>query len=378
MLQSRESLEQAQDRDLAPYAVKATESKGRKFDEKEHDYRTCFQRDRDRVIHCSGFRRLDAKTQVFYDSKSDYTRTRLTHTIEVTQIARTLARILSLNEDLAETASLAHDLGHPPYGHCGEYVLDDLMEGHGGFEHNAQSLRVVEYLEHPYPEFRGLNLSYEVLECLAKHESRYDRPDLKDLYGTDQAPLEGQIADLADSIAYNSHDLDDALFFGLIDEEDLKDISLYQQFKSEFDKSYPDSNRYTRRLRCAKRLIDLLVSDTLEESNRLIGKYRPKTIENVRNCEIKLISLSEDAKQRLDQLSDFLYKKVYMHPDVAAATERAKKELGFLFNYFVDDPNHLPSRYESRVAEQGIHKVVCDYLAGMTDRYCHTLYENES
>ena len=371
---NRESLEQAEKRTLTPYSISSSESRGRTHPESEHAYRTCFHRDRDRIIHCSAFRRLDAKTQVFYDSSGDYYRTRLTHTLEVAQIARTLARILAVNEDLAESVALAHDLGHSPYGHCGESVLDSLMADHGGFEHNAQSLRVVEFLEHPYPGFRGLNLSYETLECMAKHESRYDQPDMQSRFGEGQAPLEGQIADLADSIAYNSHDLDDALACGLIDEENLSDIELYQQLKQDFEQQHPEAHEFARRLRCAKRLIDLLVNDAVQESLGRLQKHLPKNVSDIRRCSEKCVDLSSAHLQQLNQLADFLYENVYQHPQVAQARREAQVQLEFLFKTFVADPGKLPSRYQLRLKEQPVHRTVCDYLAGMTDRYCRETY----
>ena len=359
---------------LAPYAVFSMDSKGRSVSEPSHTYRTCFQRDRDRVIHCSGFRRLEAKTQVYYSLESDYPRTRLTHTIEVAQIARTLARSLGVNEDLAEAAALAHDLGHPPYGHCGEMALDELMVDHGGFEHNQQSLRVVEYLEHPYPDFRGLNLSYETLECMAKHESRYDHPKLDARFGAGQATVEGQIADLADSIAYNSHDLDDALFFGLVKEKDLTDVKLFQQLSDTFSGMYPEANKYVRRTRCAKLIIDILAKDTVEASAKCLAKLNPQSPQAIRDHSEKVVNLSQNIGAMLEQLSAFLYANVYMHPDVSKALDIARQQLTLLFGIFLDDPMKLPKRYYNRLEDQGLHQVICDYLAGMTDRYCQNLY----
>ena len=373
-LQTRQLLEQAEARRLARYAVLSSQSHGRIHPETEHPYRTCFQRDRDRVIHSSSFRRLEAKTQVFFDPAEDYPRTRLTHTIEVAQIARTLARVLNVNEDLAETAALAHDLGHPPYGHCGEAVLDELMADYGGFEHNAQSLRIVTWLEHPYPQFRGLNLTWEVRNCLAKHESRYDRPDLVEDYGDGNACLEGQIADLADAIAYNSHDLDDALFYNLITEADVLQVPIYRQLKEQFEQDYPQAHQFARQLRCAKRLIDFFVSDVFTESSRRLNKQQPEDAQAVRTCPDKCIALSAPAQTHLDALADFLYTKVYCHPHVARAQQQSRRELEFLFNLFDADPQKLPPRFTARIDGQSRHRVICDYLAGMTDRFCHQLY----
>lgn len=377
-LKTRIELEQQERQCLASYALASAETSGREHPENEHPYRTCYQRDRDRVIHSAAFRRLEAKTQVFSDDTGDYYRTRLTHTLEVAQIARTMARILSVNEDLAEAACLAHDLGHPPYGHAGEEVLNEIMTDQGGFEHNRHSLRVVEYLEHPYPNFRGLNLTFETRECLVKHETSYDQPDSSEQaahrYPAGFAPLEGQIADLADALAYNSHDLDDALACGLISEGELESVILYESLQQNIIRQFPQAHRHLRQLRSAKALIDLLHSDVLEETNRRLTKYAPADPEAVRQCPIKLISLSQDTQQKLAQLETFLFERVYQHSQVLIARQRAESELCFLFDLFLKKPQLLPERYQQRIDEQGGHRVICDYLAGMTDRFCHQVY----
>ena len=374
-LQKREDLEERELQNLAPYAQKAAQSRGRRHPEPQHPYRSCYQRDRDRVIHSAAFRRLEAKTQVFLDPASDYYRTRLTHTMEVAQIARTMARILSLNEDLAEATALAHDLGHSPYGHSGEAVLDELMAGKGGFEHNRQSLRIVEYLEHPYPSFRGLNLTYETRECLAKHETRYDQGQAAQEYQGGWAPLEGQLADLADAIAYNSHDLDDALAADLISEERLEQVEIYQILQSRVNQAFPHARRQARQLRCAKELIDILVIDALEEAQRRLTETRPGSVAQVREAPCKLITLSEKGSQQLVELELFLNETVYNHPQVRRAQGQARVELESLFNLYLKKPELLPIGYRRRLTEQIPHRVICDYLAGMTDRFCHSLYE---
>ncbi len=374
-LRTREQLEQQERGHLAAYGVFAAETHGREHPEPEHRYRTCFQRDRDRVIHSAAFRRLEAKTQVFANVTSDYYRTRLTHTIEVAQIARTMARILSVNEDLSEAAALAHDLGHPPYGHAGEAALNELMSANGGFEHNCQSLRVVEYLEHPYPAYRGLNLTFEVRESLAKHATRYDQPDTNEKYGCGYASLEGQIADLADSIAYNSHDLDDALAGNLIDEADMSNVPLYQLLRRQTDRDFPKAHRFARQLRCAKSLIDLLVNDALTESAGRLKETSPSNVEDIRLGQIKIISLSEQCQKELSELEIFLFENVYKHPRIEQVQQPAREELSFIFEMYVNDPKLLPERYRQRIGEQGRERVVCDYIAGMTDRYCHRLYQ---
>jgi dGTPase len=373
-IHTRQELEQDERRMLAPFAVASADSRSRSFPEPEHPWRTCFQRDRDRVIHSAAFRRLEAKTQVFFSPDSDYYRTRLTHTIEVAQIARSLARTLGVNEDLAEATALAHDLGHPPYGHSGEEILNTLMADHGGFEHNRHSLRIVDYLEHPYPGFRGLNLSFETRQCLAKHETRYDQGGLLPEFGGGFAPLEGQIADLADTIAYNSHDLDDALAANLIAEKELQGVELYQDLARRIGDQYPDAHPFARRLRSAKGLIDLLIQDVLQETAARLAKYEPKTVADVERAETKLVSLSDARRGQLDQLQDFLLKNVYLHPRLEPARQQARIELTFLFEMFLTRPDRLPERYQQRIPDQSPHRVICDYIAGMTDRFCHTLY----
>ncbi|MCF7957157.1 MAG: deoxyguanosinetriphosphate triphosphohydrolase [Phycisphaerae bacterium] len=373
-LRTREQLEQGERQLLASYAVVSADSRGRRHSEAEHALRTCFQRDRDRVIHCAAFRRLEAKTQVFVSPESDYYRTRLTHTIEVAQVARTMARILGVNEDLAEAAALAHDLGHPPFGHSGEWALNELMADHGGFEHNRHSMRNVEYLEHPYPSFRGLNLTYETRECLAKHETHYDTPGPQNEYGTGLATIEGQIADLADSVAYNSHDIDDALAAGFIREEQLDELELYQDVKQQVHQQYPKAHRFARQLRSAKALIDLLARDAMTEAVARLEKLNPTSPDAIREAPEKIIALSAKRHEQLQKLQQFLYNKVYRHPDVVESQKQAGRELRFLFNYYIEKPDTLPARYLSRIKEQSLHQVVCDYIAGMTDRFCRKHY----
>ena len=359
---------------LAPYAQAAADTQGRRHAEPQHPFRTCFQRDRDRVLHCAAFRRLEGKTQVFLDPESDYYRTRLTHTIEVAQITRTLARILGLNEDLAETVALAHDLGHPPFGHAGEMVLNRLMAGHAGFEHNRHGLRVIEYLEHPYPAFRGLNLTFETRQCLVKHRTAYDLPQPSDEYGTGQAPLEGQIADLADAIAYDSHDLDDALAAQLITEHDLAQVRIYQHLKEHFARQFPQAKRVARQLRCAKGLIDMLVTDALQETADRLEKHQPCCVDDVRRAAGPLADLSAERRQCVTELERFLLERVYKHPAVAQAQHRAQDQLEHLFTAYLQRPELLPDRYRQRLDEMGPHRVVCDYIAGMTDRFCLHLH----
>ncbi len=360
---------------MAGYAVFSSDNPGRRYPEPEHEYRCCFQRDRDRILHSASFRRLEAKTQVFGDTRADYFRTRLTHSFEVSQIARTLARALGVNEDLTEAASLAHDLGHPPYGHCGEEVLDNLMSGHGGFEHNSQSLRVVDYLEHPYPSFRGLNLCFETRYCLAKHQTRYDSSQAGMEFGTGKGSLEGQIADLADSIAYDSHDLDDSLAAGLISEEDLHDIKIYKDVKSIVQELYPEAHKIARQLRCAKAIIDIMVSDALLVAEKNLKQLQPQTTEDIKNADEVFITLSEYRQEQMNELEAFLFEKVYKHPVIARTRNDASKEIGYLFENYIKNPELMPRRFINRLDDISIERVVCDYISGMTDRYCKEMYQ---
>lgn len=369
-LQYREDLHRREANWLASWAFQAAYSAGRQYPEHEHPLRTCFQRDRDRIIHCAAFRRLEAKTQVFSDDDSDYHRTRLTHSIEVAQIARTLARALRANEDLTEAVALAHDLGHAPFGHAGEYVLNDLMANHGGFEHNRQSLRVVEVLEHPYPAFPGLNLSYETRLCLARHSTRYDIPEKDQRFIEKHAPLEGQLADLADALAYNSHDLDDALAAGLIVENDLNGIRLYERVREKVEAVFPESHRYVRQLRCAKAIIDELATDALQQTLVNLQRFNPQVPADITQADGPVATLSEQTAVDLVQLETFLREKVYHNPGVLRGARQAQELLGNIFNYFITHPNFLPPRYLRRIDDQNLHRVICDYLAGMTDRFC--------
>lgn len=368
---TREAQELHEIGNLASYAATAANTRGRVHHEEKHPYRTCFQRDRDRVIHSAAFRRLEAKTQVFLGQENDYYRTRLTHTIEVSQIARTMARALGVNEDLAEAAALAHDLGHPPYGHCGEMVLNELMAKYGGFEHNRHSLRVVDYLEHPYPGFRGLNLTYETRLCLAKHKTRYDKALPTSEFECPHGPIESQIVDLADTIAYNSHDLDDALSCGLIDENDLRQVNLYQKLKDKVHEQFPQAHQIARQLRCAKGIIDILVGGALEHTAGNLVKIKPQSLHDVLHAKAAIVELPATLGQELTDLEMFLAQRVYQHPTVARAAKLARDEITLLFDTYLADLTLLPQRYQQRLDEQSPQRVVCDYLAGMTDRFCH-------
>ncbi|MBS3820334.1 MAG: deoxyguanosinetriphosphate triphosphohydrolase [Planctomycetes bacterium] len=353
----------------AAYAVTDAECI-RRHDEPDDPYRSALQRDRDRVIHCTAFRRLDYKTQVFVPHEHDHFRTRLTHTIEVAQIARDAARALDLNEDLVEAVALAHDLGHPPFGHGGEAILDELMADVGHFEHNRQSLRIVDYLEHPYPQFRGLNLTQPTRECLAKHETRFDTPVCAEFTDGRHAPLEGQLVDLADAIAYSSADLEDALTGGWLGEAELAALPLWQHAWAKAEADYGDVRPIHKRIRATKNVIALLVADCVETTRRRIEAFGIDSGQTARGADAKAVSLSEDGQAWLDGLVNLLFDRVYRHPVMVEAETQSRTVIRELFECFMQRPDDLPSRYRARVDDQGLPRVICDYIAGMTDRFC--------
>lgn len=353
---------------LAPYAVAESRSRGRQHPEPPHAYRSAFERDRDRVIHCAAFRRLEGKSQVFTTGLNDQYRTRLTHSIEVAQIGRTLARCLSVNEPLTEAICLGHDLGHAPFGHNGETVLNGLTGAIGGFEHNRQALRIVDLIECPYPDFRGLNLSFETRLGLMKHSSPYDHPEALAGFPAGNC-LEGRIADLADRIAYNCHDLEDGLRSRLFDEVQLKDLTLYQQV-SEKVRMNTIADAVIRRTRLAKALIDLLVVDAIEASRQRLQIAGIESLEQVYQTPQPLIVLSDSADRALAQLEEFLMQKMYLHPTLQETARKVKGWLERLFELLCGEPERMPRYYQNLVTHEGLERTVCDYISGMTDRYC--------
>jgi len=356
---------------LASWAVTEADGGGRKYPEEAHEYRTCFQRDRDRIVHCTAFRRLDFKTQVFVPHENDHFRTRMTHTLEVALIARTLGRVLGLNEDLIEAVALAHDLGHSPFGHGGEAVLDELMGAHGGFEHNRQSLRVVDYLEHPYPNFRGLNLTRVVRECIARHETAYDTPACSDFSDDLQAPLAGQVVDAADEIAYTSADLEDALISGCISTEQLDNLALWRQAWQAAVQRYADAREIHLRIRACKNVLEIMASDLLEATVTRIEALGPKASpDTIRHAGRKCAVFSDALGPAIRDLQKFLMDNVYETGENVRRTEESQRMITDLFVRYVDDPSLLPERYRRRIDTENLHRVVCDYIAGMTDRYC--------
>lgn len=356
---------------LAPYAVFSAKSRGRDFKETPHPLRTEFQRDRDRIIHSRAFRRLEYKTQVFLNGTGDHYRTRLTHTMEVAAISRTIARALRLNEDLTEAIALAHDLGHSPFGHSGEHTLNELMKGEGGFEHNRQSLRVVELLEERYPEFDGLNLTYEVREGLKKHSTPYDHPDkgaaAEEAYHSPN--LEGQAANLADEITYYSHDLDDGLESGLISEKQVLEIPLWGE---EFQSILKDQKKVggeRRRYHLVRCVIDTQVHDVISESGRLIESSGVRSVDEVRQLQEPLIQTTDALAKRNRQLRKFLYSNLYFSNKVRSANLSACEMIKGLFEFYLKKPESLGAGSKARIQKAGLKRAVCDYIAGMTDRF---------
>ena len=355
---------------LADYAVREADCGGRRFPEEAHGYRTCFQRDRDRVVHCSAFRRLDFKTQVFVPHEHDHFRTRLTHTLEVAQIARSLGRALRLNEDLIEAAALAHDLGHPPFGHAGEAALNDLMAGRGGFEHNRQSLRVVDYLEHPYSRFRGLNLTYVVRECLARHQTTYDVPVCRQFDPKQFAPMEGQLVDLADEIAYTSADLEDSLAAGLITTAGLERLGLWRRAWAVAEKAAPNAQTVHKRIRACKAVLAAMADDLIQTTTNNIAALGIACLDDVRRAPRRCVGFSDRTAAEVRQMQDFLLKEVYLAGQNARQNRLCRGIINDLFSAYLADADLLPQRYRRRVESDCLSRVTCDYIAGMTDRFC--------
>jgi dGTPase len=368
MIRSREELEAIEDQILAPYGLRSKNTKGRIYPDEEPGYRTSFQRDRDRILHTTAFRRLEYKTQVFINYEGDYYRTRLTHTLEVAQIGRTIARALGANEDLVEAICLAHDLGHPPFGHSGEVALARLMNDHSGFDHNKQSLRIVTDLERRYPDFPGLNLTWEVREGIVKHESEYDMSDASDYNPELRGHLEAQIANVADELAYTAHDLDDGLRSGMITPRTLEGITLWEILAESVGWYGPYLEELPRH-QLIRRLIGLEVSDLVQATHQNILESKIKSVAELQGLPYNVIGFSEDMHRRNRQLKDFLYANLYRHHRVVRMAVKAERIITDLFKTYLDEPEMLPEHVQSFVEERGLERTICDYIAGMTDRY---------
>lgn len=357
------------------------DSKGRVHEEPPDGLRDAFEVDRQRVLGSAAFRRLQYKTQVFVNVEHDHFRTRLTHTLEVAEMSRRLAVGLGVNERLAEVIALAHDLGHPPFGHAGEAELEVLMAEHGGFEHNLQSLRVVDYLEHPYPPFRGLNLTFETREGLVKHSSLFDHPDgaatghvqVGDLLESGPSPsLEGQIASVADRIAYDCHDLEDAIGAGMVGEDDLKRVELWRVSADPVRGAYPGASLAAIRRPILVNMVDRVLRDVVAETADRIRRSGATEVGQVRRRREPMVCVSASIEGMLSELERLLAERVYRDPRVTSADAEAKTLVRRLFERLQSDPSLLPGRFYDRISEQGAHRVICDYVAGMTDRYCRS------
>ncbi len=365
---------------LATYAVRVEQSRGRRYPEPQHAYRNDFQRDRDRVIHSRAFRRLEAKTQVFTRRYSDHFRNRLTHTLEVAQIARTIAGALGLNVDLVEALALVHDVGHPPFGHAGEKALDAAMRQHGSsFDHNLHALRIVEDFELRYAAFRGLNLTFEVREGIIKHSHDYraaEFPELAEYLLDQRPPLEAQLIDLADEIAYDTADLDDGYEAHLLNLEEIRSgVSVFDCFYREAERTWPEVPDKLKFNEALKRMLDRFAGDLIRNTQQKIADAGIKTLEEVRASSCRLVALSKLVEGERRQTKQFLYENLYFSAALDSEKKDAERVISELFDYWMEKPEHLPSSYQEKARHDPLPRVVCDYIAGMTDNYIYEQYE---
>jgi len=371
----RQDIERLEKQYLAPYAVKSGESCGRQHREPEHSYRTRFQRDRDRVIHCSAFRRLEYKTQVFVYHEGDYYRTRLTHSLEVAQIARSICKSLQLNEDLAEAIALSHDLGHPPFGHTGQKVLNQLMRHHGGFEHNRQSLRIVKLLEKRYPLFDGINLTWEVLEGISKHSRDEDNP-LLEKKNHRHPSLEAQVADCADGIAYNAHDLDDGITSGLLNLGQLRPVALWRENEIRLEKQYANLDLKMKKYQVVRSIINDLITDFRKTTLKNLKRHGIDSAQKVRTCSARVAGFGSEIGEKNNQLKQFLHQNMYQHPHVRRMEFKAELYLTQIFDAYTRFPDLLPEDVRRQEELGPVERRICDYISGMTDRFCIREYKN--
>ncbi|MFZ3070916.1 MAG: deoxyguanosinetriphosphate triphosphohydrolase [Anaerolineaceae bacterium] len=369
MIYTRQQLEEFENQTLAAYAIHSKDSKGRKYPEEEADFRTRFQRDRERILHTTAFRRLEYKTQVFINHEGDYYRTRLTHSLEVSQLGRSVARSLGANEDLVETICLAHDLGHPPFGHSGEAALSKLMKDYGGFNHNTQSVRIVTTLENRYPDFPGLNLSWEVLEGMVKHETDYDISDAKEYDPELRGHLEAQIANIADELAYTSHDLDDGLRAGMITPSQLDGIAIWEIVNESIGRRKTETLDELTRHQIIRRLIGFEVTDLIQSIDRYLRKSGVKSALELQKLPYNVVGFSEDMYRRNRELKDFLFANLYRHYRVVRMAAKAERIVTEIFNMYQSTPSTLPANVQELIGERGLERTICDYIAGMTDRF---------
>ena len=372
---TRFDLEKLESNTLAPFAVKSGESQGRQYPEEEHQYRTRFQRDRDRIIHTSAFRRLEYKTQVFVYHEGDYYRMRLTHSLEVAQIARSICKSLQLNEDLAESVALSHDLGHPPFGHTGQDVLNRLMKDHGGFEHNKQSLRILKLLEKRYPEFDGLNLTWDVLEGICKHTKDEENP-ITSAEGVKYPSLEAQIADYADGIAYNAHDLDDGITSNLLDLDQLRKVALWKENEDRFDKKYSGLDFKLKKYQVVRSIINELTTDLRDATSKNIEDHKVTSVDEVRRAPFRMATFGKEVAEKNKELKKFLHKNMYSHRKVLRMEFKAGLTLDGIFAAYTKMPGLLPESVLKNEAHGTLERRMCDYVSGMTDRYALNEHKN--
>jgi dGTPase len=368
---------------LATYAVQVTQSRGRRFPEAPHPYRNDFQRDRDRVIHARAFRRLEAKTQVFTRRYSDHFRNRLTHTLEVTQISRTIAGALGLNADLTEVLALVHDIGHPPFGHAGEKALNAAMHQHGlFFDHNLHALRIVEDFEQRYAAFRGLNLTFEVREGIIKHSRDYapsDHPELLEYLLDQRPPLEAQLIDLTDEIAYNTADLDDGYESHLLSLEEIcEGVSIFERFYREVVQLYPEAPEKLQFNETLKRMLNRLVDDLIRNTQKRLQEAKIQSVDDVRAYPQRLAAFSLEVEAERKQNKDFLYENLYFSPSLADEKDDAERVVSELFEFWMAHPESLPHQYQEKAKNEGLPRVICDYIAGMTDPFIFEQYDKYS
>ncbi|MDF1498926.1 MAG: deoxyguanosinetriphosphate triphosphohydrolase [Anaerolineales bacterium] len=361
-------MERLENQQLAPYGFRSADSRGRAYPDKQPAYRTAFQRDRDRILHTTAFRRLEYKTQVFVITEGDYYRTRLTHTLEVAQIGRTLARALGANEDLVEAICLAHDLGHTPFGHAGERALSILMDAHGGFNHNTQSLRIVTHLEQRYPDFPGLNLTWEVREGIVKHETEYDISEAGEYEPEKRGHLEAQIANAADETAYTAHDLDDGLRSGLLNPEIMRSIALWRQISESVGWEQGRLDELDRH-RLIRRLIGILIGELLSHTGKQLSENKIGSVSDVQNHTANVVGLPEGMQAKNRELKSFLYDHMYRHHRVYRMQVKAERILADLFNAYTEHPAILPEEIQAKAENADFYRVIADYIAGMTDRF---------
>jgi dGTPase len=373
-LVKRHDLEELENNSLASYAVKSVDSRGRQHKEKEHPYRTRFQRDRDRVIHSSAFRRLEYKTQVFVYHEGDYYRTRLTHSMEVAQIARSICKSMQLNEDLAESIALSHDLGHPPFGHTGQKILNGLLKNHGGFEHNKQGLRVVRLLEKRYPEFSGLNLTWELQEGISKHSTDTENPIMR-VKGYNFPSLEAQVVDCADGIAYNAHDLDDGITSELLNLEQVRKLALWRENEKGLDLKYKNLDFKLKKYQIVRQIINDLISDFRKTTLKNLKASKIQSVDDVRCAKKRMAGFSALMSKKNGELKRFLHKNLYSHRKVKRMEFKSEMCLTGLFNAFTGNSALLPESVQRDGDNDSLQRRICDYISGMTDRYAISEYK---